>query len=106
MPECRIKLSEEERNEIFFLILDGSEQEKLRPKLRPKSKALRKRDYSGKKKCFTKSHQIITDDKGTILCVWKAKEGRQHDKRIYDDSGVVKAPGIKVLADLGYLGNR
>ena len=94
---------------FFFLILDGSEQEKLRPKLRPKlpkSKARRKRDYSGKKKHFTKSHQIITDDKGTILCVWKAKEGRQHDKRIYDDSGVVKAPGIKVLADLGYLGSR
>ena len=72
MPERRIKLSEEERNEILFLILDGSEQEKLRLK----SKARRKRDYSGKKKRFTKSHQIITDDKGTILCVGKAKEGR------------------------------
>ncbi len=100
MPERKIKLSTHERNNLLYLMIDGTE----RPVQRPNKPSKRKAKYSGKKKRHTASHQIITDDKKRILAVGPAQHGRKHDKRIYDEARVEKPPGVLVLGDLGYLG--
>ena len=79
---------------------DGTE----RPVHRSKRPGKRKRSYSGKKKRHTAVHQIITDNNKRILAVGPAQEGRKHDKRIFDESRVIKPRDIMVLGDLGYLG--
>ena len=97
MPERRVKLSKAEKDELLYLMIDGTE----RPVQRP---SRRKSQYSGKKKRHTASHQIITDNKKRILAVGPAHHGRKHDKRIYDETRVDRPPDILVLGDLGYLG--
>ena len=49
-------------------------------------------------------HQIITDSNKRILAVGSAQQGSKHDKKIFDESRVVKPPDMLVLGDLGYLG--
>jgi hypothetical protein len=100
MPERKIKLSEAEKSDLLYLMIDGTE----RPIQRPKKASARKAKYSGKKKKHTASHQIITNDKKRILAVGPAQHGRKHDKRIYDETRVDRPPDILVLGDLGYLG--
>lgn len=100
MPERRVRLSEEEKDNLLYLMIDGTE----RPIRRPKCPGKRKKNYSGKKKRHTVVHQIVTDDNKRILAVGPAQEGKKHDKRIYDESKVVKPPGSMTLGDLGYLG--
>ena len=84
MPERKVKLSEVEKADLLYLMIDGTE----RPVQRPGKPSARKAKYSGKKKKHTASHQIITDDK----------------KRIYDETRVDRLPDILTLGDLGYLG--
>lgn len=100
MPERKIRLSASEKNDLLYLMIDGTE----RPVQRPQKPSQRKAKYSGKKKRHTASHQIITDDKKRVLAVGPAHPGRKHDKRIYDEARVDKPPGALVLGDLGYLG--
>ena len=100
MPERKVKLSEAEKADLLYLMIDGTE----RPVQRPQRPSLRKKKYSGKKKRHTVSHQIITDDKKRILAVGPAHYGRKHDKHIYDKTRVDRPPDILVLGDLGYLG--
>lgn len=100
MPEREVRLSEEEKDELLYLVVDGTE----RPVHRSKKPGKRKKNYSGKKKKHTAVHQIITDNNKRILAVGPAQQGAKHDKRIYDESRVVKPPDIMVLGDLGYLG--
>lgn len=100
MPERRISLTKEEEDGLFYLMIDGTE----RPIYRPKKSQKRKKNYSGKKKKHTKVHQIITDNNKRILAVGSAQKGARHDKRIFDESRVVKPPDLMVLGDLGYLG--
>ena len=100
LPERRVRLSASERDELLYLMIDGTE----RPVQRPKKPSHRKVKYSGKKKRHTASHQIITDDKKRVLAVGPTQPGRAHDKRIYDEARVDKPPGVLVLGDLGYLG--
>ncbi len=100
MPERKIRLNEEEKNDLLYLMVDGTE----RPILRSKKPGKRKENYSGKKKRYTNVHQIITDNTKRILAVGPAQKGSKHDKRIFDESGVVKPPDMMVLGDLGYLG--
>lgn len=102
MPERAIRLSEEEKAELIYLMVDGTE----RPVQRPQKPGLRKKSYSGKKKRHTAVHQIVTDDKKRILAVGPAQDGRKHDKRIYDESRLEKPPDALVLGDLGYQGTR
>ena len=64
----------------------------------------RKKNYSGKKKKHTVVHQIITDNNKRILAVGPAQKGSKHDKRILDESRVIKPPDMMILGDLGYLG--
>ena len=84
MPERKVKLSEVEKADLLYLMIDGTE----RPVQRPGKPSARKAKYSGKKKKHTASHQIITDDKKCILAVGCAHDGRKHDKRIYDETRV------------------
>ena len=46
----------------------------------------------------------LTDNNKRILAVGPAQDGSRHDKRIFDESRVVKPPDMMVLGDLGYLG--
>ncbi len=100
MPERRLRLTEEEKDELLYLIVDGTE----RPLMRAQCPGKRKKNYSGKKKRHTVVHQIITDSNKHILAVGPAQEGRKHDKKIYDQSRIIKPPDMLVLGDLGYLG--
>jgi len=100
LPERKIQLSEADRDNLLYLMVDGTE----RPVHRSKEAGKRKKSYSGKKKRHTAVHQIITDNNKRILAVGPAQDGRKHDKRIFDESRVVKPPDIIVLGDLGYLG--
>ena len=101
MPERRIKLSTQERNDLLYLMIDGTE----RPVQRPGTPSRRKASYSGKKKRHTASHRIITDDRKRILAVGPAQPGRKHDKRIYDEARVDKPPGVLVHARSRLSGN-
>lgn len=100
MPERKVRLSEEEKAELVYLMVDGTE----RPVQRPQKPGARKKSYSGKKKRHTAVHQIVTDDKKRILAVGPAQDGRKHDKRIYDESRLQKPPDVLSLGDLGYQG--
>jgi len=100
MPERRVKLSKSEKDDLLYLMIDGTG----RPVQRPSSRSKRKSKYSGKKKRHTASHQIITDNKKRILAVGPAHHGSKHDKRIYDEAGVDKPPDVLAPGDSGYLG--
>ena len=100
MPEREVHLTKGEKDELLYLMLDGTE----RPIPRSKKPGKRRKSYSGKKKKHTVVHQTITDHKKKIMAVGPAQNGSRHDKRIFDESRVVKPPDTMVLGDLGYLG--
>lgn len=99
MPERKVILSEQEKDDLVYLMVDGTE----RPINRPKKPAKRKKNYSGKKKRHTFVHQVVTDNNKRIISVGPAQKGSKHDKKIYDESRIIKPPDIMVLGDLGYL---
>jgi len=100
MPERKVRLTEEEKDDLLYLMVDGTE----RPIHRSKKPGKRKKNYSGKKKKHTVVHQIITDSNKRVLAVGPAQKGSKHDKRIFDESRIMKPPDIMILGDLGYLG--
>ena len=100
MPERKVRLSEEEKADLVYLMIDGTE----RPVQRPKKGSARKEKYSGKKKEHTACHQVVTDNKKRILAVGFAHPGHKHDKRIYDETRVDRPPDVLVIGDLGYVG--
>lgn len=100
MPERKVHLSKEEKDELLYLMVDGTE----RPIYRPQKPGKRKKNYSGKKKRHTNVHQIVTDSNKRIVATGPAHEGRRHDKAIYDKSRLEKPPDMMTLGDLGYLG--
>lgn len=102
MPERKVILSDKEKDDLIYLMIDGTE----RPIQRPKKFGKRKENYSGKKKRHTFVHQIITDNNKRIIAVGSAQKGSKHDKKIYDESRVIKPPDAMVLGDLGYLGTK
>ena len=100
MPEREVHLTKGEKDELLYLMIDGTE----RPIPRSKKPGQRRESYSGKKKKHMVVHQIITDHKKKIMAVGPAQNGSRQDKRIFDESRVVKPPDTMVLGDLGYLG--
>ncbi len=82
LPERKVKLSEEGKEDLLHLMIDGTG----RAVHRRQKPSKRKAKYSGKKKRHTVSHQIITDSNKRILAVGPAQDGRKHDKRIYDEA--------------------
>lgn len=100
MPERRVLLNAEEKGDLLYLMVDGTE----RPVQRPVKRGERKKKYSGKKKRHTVKHQIVTDNTKRILAVGPTQEGSKHDKKIFDESQMIKPPDLLVLGDTGYLG--
>ena len=91
VPIKKADLSEEE---ILKLIVDATEQ---RTERRQKGCG-----YSGKKKAHTIKTQIVVDSRGDIRHVSSSVPGAIHDKKLFDQSGVI-LPGT-AKGDLGYLG--
>ena len=91
LPVKKADLSEEE---ILKLIVDATEQ---RTERRKKGSG-----YSGKKKAYTIKTQIIVDRRGMIHHISASVPGNIHDKKLYDQSGVMLPHTAK--GDLGYLG--
>jgi len=100
MPERCVQLNAKEKDDLLYLMIDGTE----RPVQRPKKPRQRKEKYSGKKKRHTAKHQIITNNNKRILAIGPTQKGSKHDKRIFDESQIIKPPEVIVLADTGYLG--
>jgi hypothetical protein len=91
LPTKDADLSEEE---IMKLVVDATEQ-----------RTERRRDgtgYSGKKKAHTIKTQIVVDAKGDIRHISASVPGNIHDKKLFDQSGVVLPDNAK--GDLAYLG--
>ncbi len=91
LPIRKSDLSEEE---ILKLVVDATEQRTER-----RSKGC---GYSGKKKAHTIKTQIVVDKKGSIQHISASVPGNIHDKKLFDQSGVVLPDSAK--GDLGYLG--
>lgn len=91
LPTKKADLSEEE---ILKLVVDATEQ-----------RTERRRDgcgYSGKKKAHTIKTQIVVDSVGTIRHISPSVHGNMHDKKLFDQSGVILPDTAK--GDLAYLG--
>lgn len=91
LPTKKADLSEEE---ILKLVIDATEQ---RTERRRKGCG-----YSGKKKAHTIKTQIVVDKAGDILHVSPSVPGALHDKKLFDQSGVMLPDNAK--GDLAYLG--
>ena len=81
-------------------IIDGTE----RRVNRPKDKAERKQDYSGKKKGFTVKNNLISERRGKVVYVSDTCEGKKHDKAIWDQENYLFPPGSKLWKDPGFQG--
>jgi hypothetical protein len=107
IPERRVDLSREEIRELFF---DSTERPTARPVRR------QKRFYSGKKKRHTLKTQVVVTRvrkkpgpgprrrRVRIVAVSRTFPGSTHDKKVYDETGVVIPPGVTPYGDTGYLG--
>lgn len=91
LPTKNADLSEEE---ILKLVVDATEQ---RTERRQKGCG-----YSGKKKAHTVKTQIVVDTKGGVRHISASVPGNIHDKKLFDQSGVILPHTAK--GDLGYLG--
>jgi hypothetical protein len=65
-------------------IVDATEQ----PTQRPQDAERQKQYYSGKKKRHTLKTQMVVGPDGEIMDVSETVPGSQHDKKLYDESGV------------------
>lgn len=91
LPTKNADLSEEE---ILKLVVDATEQ---RTERRQHGSG-----YSGKKKAHTIKTQIVVDNKGDIRHISVSMPGNIHDKKLFDQSGIILPDTAK--GDLGYLG--
>jgi hypothetical protein len=107
IPERRVELEPDEIRELFF---DATERAIPRPTRR------QKRYYSGKKKRHTLKTQVVvtrvrkTPGRGhqrrrvRIVAVSRTFPGSTHDKKVYDETGVVIPPGVTGCGDTAYIG--
>src|SRR3989344_5848522 len=90
LPTRNADLLEEE---ILKLVVDATEQ-----------RTERRKDgagYSGKKKAHTVKTQIVVSAKGDIVHISESVPGNVHDKKLFDQSGVILPDTAK--GDLAYL---
>jgi hypothetical protein len=78
-------------------IVDATEQ----PIQRPKDAETQKTYYSGKKKRHTLKTQIVVAPDGELMAVSQTVPGSQHDKKLYEESGV----GDKLNDDESMMGD-
>lgn len=107
IPERKVQIQEDEVRAIF---IDGTE----RPIHRPKRK--QRRSYSGKKKRHTRKTQVIVvrkkpkegeakpKQKVRVVVVSRSRDGKVHDKKVFDESRTVIPPGVEASGDTGYQG--
>jgi len=100
IPVRKIKLTEEELTEenLIEFFVDATEQQIQRPKNGQKNY------YSGKKKKHTLKNQIVIDTKGKIRSVTKSTPGKKHDKKLYDETKLIRPKETDLIGDLGYYG--
>lgn len=73
---------------------------------RPKKKRKRKKYHSGKKKAFTLKKQIATNGQGLIVHSARASPGREHDYKLFKESGLpeIIPEDLPTYLDSGYQG--
>ncbi|MFH1158542.1 MAG: transposase family protein, partial [Pseudomonadota bacterium] len=84
---------------------DGTEQRINRPR----SCIEQRKFYSGKKKTHMMKNQVVVyrrpkDGRPVIAAISPSREGKTHDKKIYDESRMTSPPNIKRGGDTGYQG--
>lgn len=88
--------------EEVVAIVDATEQ----PTQRPQDDTTQAQHYSGKKKRHTLKTQIVVGPTGDIWAVSDTVPGAQHDKKLYDESGVGQQleADEALMGDLGFQG--
>ncbi len=84
---------------LEFLI-DGTE----RRINRPKDKADRKTDYSGKRKTYTVKNLVVPERGGKVRYLSDTYEGKKHDKAIADEEDLRFPSGSTLWQDTGFQG--
>ena len=83
--------------QVFFQ--DGTE----RPIERPKDPDLQRLFYSGKKKKHCIKNNVLVSQQAKILLLTPTCEGKKHDKKIADETGLVLPAGSSLYQALGFL---
>ena len=65
---------------------------------------VQREEYSGKKKMHTQKCLAICEPNQKIVYLSSPREGKMHDKAIWDEEEIDIQGGITLLADLGFLG--
>jgi len=88
--------------EVNDLFIDGTEHRVQRPK----SNKNQKRRYSGKKKTHTRKNLIASDEKKQIMVISPTKNGKCHDKKLFDKAGWSNwiPPDVSLWLDTGFIG--
>lgn len=88
--------------EVKDLFIDGVERKTQHPKLNKNKHRL----YSGKSKTHTRKNLICSNYKKQILVLSPTKNGRRHDKKLFDkeDWGSWIPPSTSPWVDTGFIG--
>jgi hypothetical protein len=105
LPERKLQSIDEfvERfPQVKRVMIDGTE----RPIQRPQDQQRQQENYSGKKRRQTRKHLAAVDESKRVLVLSKAREGKVHDKRLLDESGLAAAipDEVPIEVDLGFQG--
>lgn len=87
-----------EAGQLFFQ--DGTE----RPIERPKDPEKQAVFYSGKKKRHCIKNNLLIDHNAKIILLTPTCEGKKHDKKIADETGLVLPEGSSLAQDTGFQG--
>jgi hypothetical protein len=88
----------DEKGQLFFQ--DGTE----RPIQRPKDPEIQPIFYSGKKKRHCIKNNVLVDRQAKIILLTPTCEGKKHDKKIADETGLVLPEGSSLAQDTGFQG--
>lgn len=105
LPARQIRSVEE-----FFQIFPGAQDIFIdtteRPRVKPKNPKHRRKTYSGKKKQTTRKLLVVTDESKRIGFLAPSKNGRRHDKRLLDKTGIIRhiPKDISIWVDTGFQG--
>jgi hypothetical protein len=87
-----------EKGQLFFQ--DGTE----RPIQRPKNQEIQGIFYSGKKKRHCIKNNVVINQQAKIMLLTPTCEGKKHDKKIADETGLSLPAGSSLCQDTGFQG--
>jgi hypothetical protein len=87
-----------EKGQLFFH--DGTE----RPIQRPKNQEIQATFYSGKKKRHCVKNNVVVNRQAKIMLLTPTCEGKKHDKKIADETGLVLPEESSLCQDTGFQG--